>query len=58
MDASGSQIWLTLFPFDQIYKSLSVDAAEQSVYLASYTSPLIVIKLATSNGSIITQHQL
>ena len=58
VDASGSQTWMASFAFDPIIKSLSVDAAEQSVYLASYTNPLVVLKLAASGGSIVSQHQL
>ena len=57
MDASGSQTWVASFSFDPNTKSLSVDAAEQSVYLACYGSPMVVLKLAASDGSIISQHQ-
>ena len=58
VDASGSQTWMASFAFLPIEKSLSVDAAEQSVYLASLTNPLSVVKLAASDGSIVSQHQL
>ena len=58
VDASGSQTWMASFDFWPIIKSLSVDAAEQSVYLVSYTTPLVVLKLAASDGSIVSQHQL
>ena len=36
VDASGSQRWMASFAFKPIVKSLSVDATEQSVYLASF----------------------
>ena len=58
VDATGSQAWMASFIFDLISKSLSVDATEQNVYLASYPDPLVVLKLATSSGSILAQHQL
>ena len=58
VDASGSQTWMASFALQPILKSLSVDAAEQSVYLASTTNPLVVLKLAASGGSIVSQHQL
>ena len=58
VDASGSQTWIASFVFWPIEKSLSVDAAEQSVYLASYTNPMVVVELLTSDGSIVSQHQL
>ena len=58
VDASGSQIWLASFLFEPIKKSLSVDAAEQSVYLASMTNHLTVLKLSASDGSIISQQKL
>ena len=58
VDASGSQIWMASLSFDPLVKSLSVDAAEQSVYIGSRTNPLTVIRFATSNGSVASQHQL
>ena len=58
VDASDSQIWVVSFAFDPIVKSLSVDAAEQYVYLARKTNPLTMLKLATSDGSIVSQHHL
>ena len=58
VDASGSQTWVASFAFFPILKGLSVDAAEQGLYFASATNPLVVLKLLTSSGSIISQHQL
>ena len=58
VDASGSQTWMTSFLFTPLLKSLSVDAAEQSVYLASQVNPIVVLKLSASDGSIVSQHQL
>ena len=58
VDASGSLSWMASFAFTPVFKSLSVDAVEQSVYLAGQTTPLVVVKLATSDGSIVSQHQL
>ena len=58
VDTSGSQTWLASFAFYSSLKSLSVDAAEQSVYLASFTNPIMVVRLAASDGSIVSQHQL
>ena len=57
-DASGSQTWMASTESYPIVKSLSVDAAEQSVYLASLTNTLVVIKLSASDGSIVSQHRL
>ena len=58
VDTSGSQTWMASFAFNPVLKSLSVDAAEQSVYLVMISNPIIVLKLAASDGSIVTQHQL
>ena len=58
VNVSGSQTWIASFAFYSLVKCLSVDAAEQSVYLASFTNPLMVIRLAASDGSILNQHQL
>ena len=58
VDASGSQTWMASFAFYPIVKSLSVDAAEQSVYLTSYENSLVVVKLLASDGSVVSQHKL
>ena len=58
VDASGSQTWMASLAFYPILKSLSVDAQEQSVYLASNTSPLMVLKLTARDGFIVNQHEL
>ena len=58
VDASGSQTWLASFALRQVWKNLSIDAAEQSVYIASLTNFLVVLKLAASNGALVSQHQL
>ena len=58
VDVSGSQTWIASFAFWPIQKSLSVDAAEQSVYLASWVNPLVVLILSSSDGSVVSQHQL
>ena len=58
VDTSGSQTWIASFAFYSTAKSLSVDSAEQCVYLAIVTNPIMVLRLATSNGAIVTQHEL
>ena len=58
MDSSGTQIWITSFALTSDGKSLSVDAAEQSVYLASQTTPQVVLRLSATDGSVVSQHQL
>ena len=58
VDASDSQTWMASFGFYPTSKSLSVDAAEQGVYLSSFANPLVVFKLLASDGSIVSQHQL
>ena len=58
VDPSGSQTWMASFAFYPTVKSLSVDVVEQSVYLASFTDPTDVLKLAASDGSIVSQHRL
>ena len=58
VDVSGSQTWMASFGFYPILKSLSVDAAEQSLYLASKENPLVVLKLTASGGSIVSQNLL
>ena len=59
VDVFGSQTWMVSFAaLYPTVKGMSVDAAEQSMYLASHTNPVVVIKLAASTGSIVSQHQL
>ena len=58
VDASGSQTWMASFALTPLMKSLSVDATEQSVYLASKESPLVMLKLLASDGSVVSQHKL
>ena len=58
VDASGSQTWMASFAYYPLPKSLSVDAAEQSLYLVILANPLVVLKLAASDGSIVSRHQL
>ena len=57
-DAFGSQTWVISFAFSLVYKSLAVDAAEQSVYLSANLYPMVVLKLAASTGAIVSQHKL
>ena len=58
MDASGSESWLTSFGFYPVTKSLTVDATEQALYLVSFTNSLVVFRLSTRDGSIISQQYL
>ena len=58
VDVSDQQTWIASFTFEPNSKSLSVDAGEKTVYLTSWTSPLIVLWLSTSNGAITSQQSL
>ena len=58
VDASDSQAWITSFAFNIVMKSLSVDAAEQTVYFVGWISPTTVLRLDANDGSILNQHQL
>ena len=52
-DANGALIWMAGLTGAPMYKSLSVDAAEQSVYLWMQTFPQITtISLSATTGSI------
>ena len=50
--------WMAAFSFWPIIKSLATDPNEQSIYVASYTDHLSVIKMNSSDGSIKYQQQL
>ena len=58
MNESGSLIWKTSYSFYPIVKSLSIDPGEQSVYLASNASSLVVLWLSANNGSLVSQQSL
>ena len=58
VDASGSVSWMASFDFNPSEKSLAVDATEQYVYVESWTSPLVVLRLSSSNGLAVSQHKL
>ena len=59
IDTSYVLTWMTALSFVPIGKSLSLDSNELNVYVASYlSSPIYVVRLSTSTGSIIsTQNQ-
>ena len=50
--------WMSAFTFWPMMKSLSFDSNEQHVYLASYSSPLIALRLVASTGAIVTAQRL
>lgn len=58
MDVYNSLTWMASFAFEPQSSSLSIDAAEQSVYLASVTSTTVVLQLSASTGSIVSQYIL
>ena len=49
----GSLAWMAALSFEPTMKSLSVDALEQYVYVVVNTSPLDVVRLGASAGSIV-----
>ena len=55
---TGTLNWIAAFLFYPNVKSLSIDAAEQNVYLTSYTTPLTVLRLSSNDGSIVSQQSL
>ena len=54
---SGTKLWLNSFEIYPSRNSLSIDTKEQSVYLASKNNPVIVLRLDSSNGAIVSQHK-
>ena len=55
---TGTLNWIAAFLFYPNVKSLSIDAAEQYVYLTSSTTPLTVLRLSSNDGSIVSQQSL
>ena len=58
IDIYNSLTWMASFAFEPQPQSLSIDSVEQSVYLASATYPAVVLQLAASTGSIVSQNTL
>ena len=57
-DENGTLIWMTGLSGNPLYKSLSVDATEQSVYLWMTGNPLKTIRLDAPTGSTISTYQM
>ena len=56
--ANGTLNWMTGITGATLPKSLSIDAAEQSVYLCLKPNPFITISLSASTGSIISAYAM
>ena len=56
--ANGTFGWMTGLTGTPLYKSLSVDAAEQSLYLWMQTFPIETISLSASTGSINSAYKM
>ena len=54
-DTSGSQLWMASFAFRPVIKSLSIDAQEQIVYFAQRIVPVVVMRLSSSTGAVVSQ---
>ena len=54
-DTSGSQLWMASFAFRPVIKSLSIDALEQTVYFAQRIAPVVVMRLSSSTGAVVSQ---
>ena len=49
----GSLAWMAALLFNPLIKSLSVDALEQYVYAARFSSPLDVVRFGADTGAIV-----
>ena len=59
VNTSYVQNWMAALSFAPLGKSLSLDSNEQNVYVISYqTGSLYVVRLSTSNGSIVASQYL
>ena len=58
VDSSGSLTWMVSIAFTLVMKSLTVEAAEQNLYIIHSANPMVVVRMAASDGSIVSQHQL
>ena len=57
-DVNGTLIWMAGLTGYPLYKSLSVDVSEQSVYLWRAISPIETIRLDAPTGSIISAYSM
>ena len=55
-DTSGVQSWIASFAFLPIAKSLAIDSTEQNVFIASKTTPMIVLRISASTGAVTEQN--
>ena len=49
----GSLAWMAALLFNPLIKSLSVDALEQYVYAARFSSPLDVVRFGADTGALV-----
>ena len=58
IDLSGTLVWSTDFEYRPTVKSMTIDSTESSLYLATYSSPVIVASFMTSTGTVITSYSM
>ena len=53
VNADNSAVWMTAFNLSPVMKSLSVDPNEQYVYIASWSSPIDIVRMNAVTGVIV-----
>ena len=58
LNSNGALIWSTDFQYQSAVKSMTIDSTESTLYLATFTTPVIVVAFKTSDGTIITSYSM
>ena len=58
LDLSNNPVWTQGFNFNVFQKMFKIDSSEQNIYITTGGFPLNVVRLSTSNGSIVAQYSL
>ena len=53
LNSDGTLAWMAAFLIAPAQKGLAVDSSEQYVYVACDTSPMNVIRMSSSTGTIV-----
>ena len=57
-NSDGTVNWIVVIPVEPDYKGFNIDKQENLLYIATWTSPVNVLMLNASTGSLSSQVQL
>ena len=58
ISTTNNILWQASYSFNSAFKNLSVDSVEQYIYFASFSNPVTIIKLDSTNGAVVSAHNM